>query len=286
MKQKLLVAFGSVDGRVDDLGIASAEAEDAGAHALDCGPVGRRITDDASLPYALAAGLKLRLDENDGFEGLGVAHGGPNRGKDQRGGDERYVHGEEGDAGGQLAGLELAGIGALHEGDAGIAAEFFSDLAVAGVDGEDLRGTVLKHAVSEASGGGADVEAEAVGEADVPVGERGFELEAATADVAQVFPQQADGILFRDGMAGLLDLLLVDEHAAGEDQGLCALAAGDQSPVDEQLVEAEARGAGPGSMGLVWGGILRRLDHLLTPPMFDLPTIRDISYCATAKGTE
>ena len=66
-------------------------------------------------------------------------------------------------AGWQIAGVEKAGVGALHEGDARIVPQGLGDLAVAGVDGEDARGAVLEHAIGESAGGGADVEAEAVG---------------------------------------------------------------------------------------------------------------------------
>ena len=96
------------------------------------------------------------------------------------------------DSGGQVAGVEKAGIGALHEGDAGVVAQGLGDLAVAGIDGEDLGCAVLEHAVGESTCGGSDVEAEAAVEVDVPVGEGGFELETAPADIAEVAAEEAD----------------------------------------------------------------------------------------------
>ena len=93
----------------------------------------------------------------------------------------------------EFAGGEEAGVGALAEGDAGIVAELLGDLAVAGVDGEDGGGAALQHAVGEAAGGGADVDAGEAGEVDGPVGEGVLELEAAAADVFEVGAEEAEG---------------------------------------------------------------------------------------------
>jgi hypothetical protein len=170
------------------------------------------------------------------------AEGIENGRQDEGSGDEGDVDGEEGNFRGQVAGVEEAGVGALHEGDAGVVAEGLGDLAVAGVDGEDAGRAVLEHAVAEAAGGGADVAAEAVGEVDVPVGEGGFELESAAADVAEIAAEEADRGVVGDGMARFVELLLVDEDAAGEDEGLGALAGGDEAALDEQFVETGFHG--------------------------------------------
>jgi hypothetical protein len=66
-----------------------------------------------------------------------------------------------------------------------------------------------------------------------------LEFEAAAADVLEVGAEEADGGVGRDGGAGLVDALLVDEDATGEDEGLGALAGGSVAVVDEELVEAE-----------------------------------------------
>jgi hypothetical protein len=68
------------------------------------------------------------------------------------------------------------------------------------------------------------------------VGEGVLELEAATADVLEVGAEETDGGGGGDGSAGLVDALLVDEDAAGEDEGLGALAGGSVALVDEELV--------------------------------------------------
>src|SRR5205807_6548632 len=92
-------------------------------------------------------------------------------------------------------------------------------------------------AVGEAAGGGADVGARKAGERDGPVGEGVLEFEAATADVFEVRAEETDGGGGGDGGAGLVDALLVDEDAAGEDESLGAFAGGGVAVVHEELVE-------------------------------------------------
>ena len=95
----------------------------------------------------------------------------------------------------------------------------------------------MQHAVGEAAGGGADIDAGEAGEVDGPVGEGVLEFEAAAADVFEVGAEEADGGVGGDGGAGLVDALLVDEDAAGEDESLSALAGGGVAMVDEEFVE-------------------------------------------------
>ena len=111
-----------------------------------------------------------------------------------------------------------------------------SDLSVAGVDSKDGGGTVLQHAVGEAAGGGADVRTGEAIDGDGEGLEGVFEFEAATADVTKVTTEKADDGIRSDRCSGLVDFLLVDEDATGEDEGLRTLAAGDQCAVDEELV--------------------------------------------------
>ena len=66
--------------------------------------------------------------------------------------------------------------------------------------------------------------------------EGGFQLEAAAGDVAEVVAEETDGGGVGDGGAGLVDALLVDEDAAGDDHGLGALAGGGEGAVNEELV--------------------------------------------------
>jgi len=143
----------------------------------------------------------------------------------------------------EFAGGEEAGVGALAEGDARVVAEFLSDLAVAGVYCEDGLCAALEHAVGEAAGGSSDVEAWEAGESDGPVGEGVLQFEAAAADVPEVGAEETDGCRGGDGGAGFVDALVVDEDAAGEDEGLGPLTRGSVAAVDEELVEADFLGA-------------------------------------------
>ena len=97
---------------------------------------------------------------------------------------------------------------------------------------------MLEHAVSEAAGGGSDVGAGEAGDGDAPGGEGGFELDAAAGDVAEIVAEHADGDGVVDGGAGLIDALLVNQDAAGEDERLRTLAGGGERAVNEEFVQA------------------------------------------------
>ena len=58
-------------------------------------------------------------------------------------------------------------------------------LAVADVEGHDVRRAALQQAVGEAAGRGAAVERAAAGDVDGELGERGVELLAAASDEAR-----------------------------------------------------------------------------------------------------
>ena len=265
MEEELAVAFHAKDGRIDEGEGLAAEGADGVFYAMDGELVGGGVADDTALADVLAAGFELGLDEEDGLA-LPVfiwgREGGDDGGEDEGGGDEADVHGEEldglrwdggrtvkqvpfgndskcADGGVKLAGGQEAGVGALEEGDAGVGAELVVDLAVAGVDGEDGGGAVLKHAVGKAAGGGADVGAGEAFYGDFPGGEGGFELEAAAGDVARIVAGEADGGVVGNAGAGFVDALLVDQDAAGDDHGLGALAGFGERAVNEELVETE-----------------------------------------------
>jgi hypothetical protein len=73
----------------------------------------------------------------------------------------------------------------------------------------------------------------------VPVGERGFEFEAAAADVAEVRAEEAEGSVGGDRGAGFVLLLLADENTAGKDESLGALAGGNEAALHQQFVETD-----------------------------------------------
>jgi hypothetical protein len=263
VEEELAIAFSAGDGRVGRVDVGAADLLDTGANAVNSELMGGGIAHDAAFADALAAGFELGLDEDDGFDSWGgrLENCLHDRREHEGRRNEGDVDGEEGDAGGQVAGVEKAGVGALHEGDAGIVAEGLGDLAVAGVDGEDAGSAVLEHAVGESAGGGADVEAETVAEVDAPMGESGFKLESAAADVTEVGAEEADGSIGGDGGARLVLLLLADENAAGQDESLGALASGDEAALHQQLVETDFHGL-IFMAGFCMGNLVRRAGRI------------------------
>src|SRR5580698_1074004 len=204
--------------------------------------MGFGVADDSAFTDVAAAGFELRLDEDDGFSECG--RGGEDGWEDKGGADEGDVCYQERKLGGFPGGVqrsrsEQASVGALYQRDAGVVAELHGDLAEAGVEGGDVGCAVLEKAVGEAAGGGADVEAGAAGDGDLPMVEGGFQLEAAAADVALLFAEQTDGGVGGDGGARLVDFLLVDQDAAGEDERAGTLAAGHEGTLDECQVKTD-----------------------------------------------
>ena len=159
--------------------------------------------------------------------------------------------GEGCDGGEEFAGSEEAGVGAFEEGDAGVVAELLGDLAVAGVDGEDGWCAVLQHAVGEAAGGGSDVDAGEAGEEMDQWARACSSLRPPRLTYLRSEPRRRMAAVGGDGGAGLVDALLVDEDAAGEDEGLGALAGGGVALVDEELVETDLLGRWRFLVGLV-----------------------------------
>jgi len=251
-----VVALHTVDWGVDDFYGGAMPLDDTVTDALNGGLTRVGVADDAAFADVLAAGFELRLDENDSGALPGVAfgaEGSEDGGQDESGGDEGDVHCEKRKSKSsaarrmtificlreEFAGSEEAGVGAFAEGDSGIVAEFLGNLAIAGVDGKDGSCAALEHAVGEAAGGGTDVDAGEAGKIDGPVGESVLEFEAAAADVLEVGAQETNSGCGGDGGAWLVDALLIDENASGEDEGLSAFAGGGVAEVDEKLVETD-----------------------------------------------
>ena len=66
-----------------------------------------------------------------------------------------------------------------------------------------------------------------------------FEFEAAAAYVLEVGAEEAEFGVDGDLGAGLVDTLFLNEDAAGEDEGLGALAGDGVALIDEEFVEAD-----------------------------------------------
>jgi hypothetical protein len=86
------------------------------------------------------------------------------------------------------------------------------------------------------------------------VGEGVLELEAAAADVFEIGAEEANDGVGGDGGAWFVDALLVDQDAAGEDEGLGSLAGGGMALIDEKLVDAGLGGLI--ALGWYWVGHL------------------------------
>jgi hypothetical protein len=87
-----MVAFGPEDGRINNFDFGSTDFCHAGADTVDGQAVRSRIADDSPLANMLATGLKLRFNQDDGFDRLPVRGPGADGLDDSRenkgGGDE------------------------------------------------------------------------------------------------------------------------------------------------------------------------------------------------------
>ena len=135
--------------------------------------------------------------------------------------------------------VEVARVHLLLDDHARIVAQFPIELAGADIDGVDARRAALQQAIGEAAGGGADVEADLARDIDREMIERGFQLESAAADVARL-REQFDLARRVDVRAGLVGLLPVDQHLAGQDQRLRFLARFGEAALDHEQIQPEA----------------------------------------------
>jgi hypothetical protein len=111
-------------------------------------------------------------------------------------------------------------------------------LSISGVDGDHVRGAVLKKAIGEAASGGTDVETRETSDVDVPIIESLLQFEPASADVLEIVAQKAEFRVRMDRSSRLHDLLIVHENFAGEDECLCAFPRGRETTIHQQLIEA------------------------------------------------
>src|SRR5271163_2148354 len=195
------------------------------AHAINRQLVRRRVAHDAALADMFPARFELRLYQDDRLDPAlaTVPHRGKHRRQHQGSGNKRYIHGYEADPGTQFARLEVTRIGAFAQAHARISAQSLGNLPVPGIHRHNAGGTMLQHAIGETTGRGTNISTVPGVEIDVPTIERGLQLEPAAADVALLFSQYPQQRSVVDGGPRLLYFLLVDKHAAGEDQRLRAL---------------------------------------------------------------
>ncbi len=101
-----------------------------------------------------------------------------------------------------------------------------------------MRRTALQQAVRKAPRGCADVEAESPLHTDLPMIERGGQLEPASAHKGHIVAQQANAASPANRSTGLVHFLLIHQHPARKDQRARPFAAGRQSAFHQQNIDA------------------------------------------------
>ena len=168
------------------------------------------------------------------------------------------------------AAVVMADVRPFDADDPGILPEFPGELAVADVDGIDLRCPRLEEAVGEAAGGGPDVEGDQALDGKAEGIEGAPEFEAAPADIGVLFAPDPDLRIGGDQASRLVHRPVADQDRPGEDQRLRPLPALRQAPRDEQLIEAVFASS---SLPNLWGQVLisRGLTSVPRPDPYNLP---------------
>ena len=240
-----------------------------------------RVAHDAMVRPA-AAGLELRLHERDdvtGWRRPSVAAIGPRTSPSEMNETSTVAMAI---GSGSVVAVSVAGVRALHRDDPRVAPQRLRELAAADVEGVDASRAALQQDVGEAARRGADVEGDQARRIDLEGVERGGQLVAAAADV-RVRLGDRDRRVRGDQVARLAvvprRVALPHPDRAGQHQRLGTAARLGQAALDQQLVEADARGL-RGSRGtgrrrgltrLSWHsaaspGITSTCGHDSTPP--------------------
>ncbi len=132
---------------------------------------------------------------------------------------------------------ERARIDAFKRTDARVRREAGIELSVADIDGDHLRRSVREQHVGEASGRGADVEADVALRIEGEGVERGGKLDP-TARRPGVERLGLDRRVTRNLFRGLLHRDAADADKPGRDRGLSAGAAGKEAALDENDIRA------------------------------------------------
>ena len=116
----------------------------------------------------------------------------------------------------------VARVGFLQEPNPWILPEFEIHLPITRIYRDHAGGAMLQQAIGEPAGGSADIETDLILDIDLPVFEGALQFESATADVFQIFAEQADcGFRFHL-RAGFFELLVVDQNFPRENESLGA----------------------------------------------------------------
>ena len=137
---------------------------------------------------------------------------------------------------------ERARVDAFERADARVRREARIELSVTDIDGDDLRRAAREQNVGEASGRGADVEADEAPRIEREGVERGGKLDPAARrpGVGRLgLDRRVVGHLFR----GLLERDPADADQPGRDRGLSARPARKEAALDENDIRTLAHGA-------------------------------------------
>ena len=132
---------------------------------------------------------------------------------------------------------QVAGVGLLHDDDAGVVPEFPGELPPANVHGKNFHRAVLQQTIGESAGGRAQVERGEAGDIQMKMVQSMFQFVAAAADVffAHV---QGELVIGFDGVTRFVDGLGVDADLAGKNGAFGAFAAFAKAAFNQGLVEA------------------------------------------------
>src|SRR5690606_11976145 len=110
-------------------------------------------------------------------------------------------------------------------------------LALADIDGVDLRRAVLQQYVGEAAGGGTHIDADAPLHRETEMLQAMGQLDAAAADPGMRLAAHFKLRIGADRMARLVEALLARKHQAGHDGGLGLGPAFRQPALHQRLIE-------------------------------------------------
>ena len=242
-EEEFFVAFGAFDGG-GGLAVEGGTFEFGEGEILDFledAFVDGGVADDALAFVCFLFGrFELGFDEGDemacGSEEL------PGGGEDLFEGDEREVEDDEGVlVVGEVAGLEVAGVGLFQVGDAGVIPELLVELAVADIDTGGRGRSGLEEVVGKAAGRGSEVEDVLAFDGDGEFVEVAFQFVGSPADVFWGgFEGEFDvsGI----GFAGFIQYGCPCPDFPGQDECLGDVPGFTKSPLDEEFVEPCFRG--------------------------------------------
>ena len=197
-------------------------------------PVESSVPHDPALSHLIASNLELRLHQDQRLS-LVFEHRKQCR-QNQRGRNERDVHGDEVHQRLDLLEGEAPGVGLFERHHTRVLAKLPIELVGPHVDRDDAGGPVLKQAVRKPSGRGANIQADPARHVNLKVGQRAFELQSPAADVPRRLAQQPHRRVAAHPGAALFNLLIVDQDLPRQNQTLGLLPGVCEPPLHQQPV--------------------------------------------------